>query len=356
MIRVAAITSGREVPSARFRVRQHIPHLRGFGIDVREYAPGVDKYAPMPVSLQKLNADFRVPYVLVERAWRGVKQATRIPGIVGSWQGRITWLERQLLPGYLTSERLLKRPLVFDVDDAIWLHPPAGKEAVDRIARFADVVVAGNGYIAEWFSERSRDIRVIPTGVDTDRFRPGNGDRASGRGDFVIGWIGTSFNLQFLESIEGAIRKFLADHEEARFHVVSDKPPTLMESTGRRILHIPWSVAIETEALRQMDLGIMPLPDTEWTRGKCSFKMLQYMACAIPVVVSPVGMNAEILRMGNVGLPASCEEDWYEAFSHFYRNREVAREVGQNGWRLAESRFSLKVVTPLLADLFKELS
>jgi len=356
MIRVAALTSGRQVPSARFRVRQHILPLRGFGIDIREYAPGIDKYAPIPTSLQKLNADYRLPYVFVERTWRGVKQATRIPGIIGSWPSRITWLERQLLPGFLTLERFLKRPLVFDVDDAIWLHPPAGKYAADRIARIADVVVAGNRTIAEWFSVRSKDVRVIPTAVDTERFRPRKEQNVPGKGDFVIGWIGTSFNLKFLESIEGAIRKFISDHEEARVHVVSDKPPSLMKSINRRIQYIPWSVAIEAEALQQMDVGIMPLPDNEWTRGKCSFKMLQYMACAIPVVVSPVGMNSEILKMGNVGLPALDEGDWCEAFSYFYKNREVAREVGLNGRRLAESRFSLKVITPMLADLFKELA
>jgi len=355
MVRVAALTSGRNVPSARFRVRQHVEPLRQSGFFVREYVPAIDKYAPVPRGLVQLTRH-GFPTFLVDHGWRAVKRMVRAPGVLGSRRSDITWLERLLLPGYLTFERTLKRPLVFDVDDAVWLSKPNGESAVSAIASMADVVVAGNLYLADRLSGCSRQVRVVPTAVDTERFFPRDAEGNGRRDTFVIGWIGTSSNLGFLEEIGQPLGRFLDDHKDASMLVVSDSPPELRKLSPAKIRYMPWSEDREAAFLQEMDVGLMPLPDNEWTRGKCSFKMLQYMSCGIPAIVSPTGMNGEILEMGSVALPARAADDWYDALSFFRANRERAEEYGRAGRAIVESRFSRDIVTKTLSGIFRSLA
>jgi glycosyltransferase involved in cell wall biosynthesis len=122
-----------------------------------------------------------------------------------------------------------------------------------------------------------------------------------------------------------------------------------------RIHYLPWSPEIEAQALHAMHVGLMPLPDDDWTRGKCSFKMLQYMSCGKPVVVSPVGMNAEILALGRVGLAAEKETDWYEALEYLYTHRADAQDCGKSGRSVVEAFFSRQVVSEKLSQVFQAL-
>jgi glycosyltransferase involved in cell wall biosynthesis len=265
----------------------------------------------------------------------------------------VTWLERQLLPGQCTAEGWLRRPLVFDVDDAIWLLPPAGADAAKRTAERAAVVIAGNAYIADWFSAFSREVRIVPTAVDTERFCPRHGGDPDREGTFVVGWTGTSSNLAYLEAIKAPLRRFLADHADSLLLVMSDRPPRFADLDAARIRYERWTVAGEVQAIRRMDVGLMPLPDNEWTRGKCSFKMLLYMACGIPVVASPVGMNREILEKCEAGLASATEDDWYEALASLHADRSQADRLGKIGRALVEREFSQVVITERLAGIFR---
>jgi glycosyltransferase involved in cell wall biosynthesis len=353
MIRVAALTSGKHVPSARFRVRQHVEPLRDLGIEVREYVPAISKYGPIPGWPKKVNPTFGLPLYAI---WQGAKLAARIPGVLDSWRSSITWLERHLLAGCHTFEWFLKRPLVFDVDDAIWLTPPFGRSAAKTVAKQADVVLAGNRYLADWFSSFAHDVHVVPTAVDTERFKPGTTEKKCETGPFVIGWTGIAWNLSYLKAIEGALSRFMQQFSDAELLIIADKSPTFQALPAERIRYLPWSADMEVKALRQMDVGLMPLPDNEWTRGKCSFKMLQYMACGIPVIVSPVGMNAEVLALGQSGLAATKDAEWYEALEYLYKNRGPAYKYGQNGRSIVENYFSRKVISAQLAEIFRELN
>jgi glycosyltransferase involved in cell wall biosynthesis len=350
MIKVAALTSGRVVPSARFRVRQHIPSLRESGILVREFVPAIDKYASLPDWLGG-----KIRFNPVYPLWQGIKVSTRIPGIIGTYRSDVTWLERLLLPGFLTMEPLCRRPLVFDVDDAIWLSTPFGRQAVRHVARRADMILAGNGYIADWLSDCSRNIRVHATAVDTDSFRPFPKEDGFLRERFAIGWIGTSANLAFLEALEEALQRVLRALSDAVLLVVSDRPPAFRDLPGDKVRYIPWNEREEALWINQMDVGLMPLQDDEWARGKCSFKMLQYMACAKPVVVTPVGMNNEVLSLGAVGIPASDPGDWHEAISFLHRDRNRCRQYGAAGRKVVEDHFSHRIVARRLAEIFRTL-
>jgi glycosyltransferase involved in cell wall biosynthesis len=116
---------------------------------------------------------------------------------------------------------------------------------------------------------------------------------------------------------------------------------------------VTWSPARETSVLQGFDVGLMPLAGGDWAKGKCAFKMLQYMACAVPAVVSPVGMNAEVLAMGDVGLAATTEDEWVEALLTLYRDRDQAAALGRQGRALAERSFSVPVIAPQLAAVMR---
>ncbi|VAX26916.1 hypothetical protein MNBD_NITROSPIRAE01-845, partial [hydrothermal vent metagenome] len=162
MIRVAALTSGVSVPSSRFRVRQHLTSLKRAGVMVKEYSPMISKYAGFPGIPTNITA---LRYLLFPLYvfWSGLELAVRARGVLGTWKADLTWLERELFPGCLTWEPLLKRPYVFDVDDSIWIKRPFARSAMIRIARDAEVVLAGNDYIADWFSAYSKNVQIVPT-------------------------------------------------------------------------------------------------------------------------------------------------------------------------------------------------
>lgn len=354
MIKVAALTSGRNVPSTRFRIRQHIEPLQKAGIDVREYVPSIVKLAYLLGLSQVESPGYYIRPLCA--LWEAVKLLTRGPGVMGSWRAQVTWLGREIFPGCLTLEPLLKRPYVFDVDDAIWLRRPFGRSAVSKIAKNAAIVLAGNTYIADWFSSYARDVRIVPTAVDTRRFIPPTLSNSHDNKRFVIGWTGLSANFKYIYEIEPPLQRFLGTHEDSELLVVADQPPSFHILQPERVRYIKWSPGIEAEAVRQMDVGLMPLADDEWTRGKCSFKMLQYMATGIPVVVSPVGMNSEVLSMGTVGFAAENEGDWYEALDNLYKDRSLAHKYGATGRLIAEQHFSRTVVSSNIARIVKELT
>jgi glycosyltransferase involved in cell wall biosynthesis len=140
------------------------------------------------------------------------------------------------------------------------------------------------------------------------------------------------------------------------FLVVCNRPPHFKSLPTNRMRYIPWSEKTEAQALQQMDVGLMPLPDNDWARGKCSLKMLQYLACAIPAVVSPVGTNREVLAMGEIGLPATSHSEWENALELLHLNQEKSRQMGREGRQVILHRFDRKVIAEELSKVFIALS
>lgn len=354
MVKVAALTSGKNVPSTVFRVQQHISTLESLDVDVTEFQPFINKYYPIPGWPRDISEKYIFPVSIV---WHGVKLSMRAPGLLGSWRSQITWLERSILPGYLTLEPLLKKPFVFDMDDAIWLVKPFGEGAVRRIVKRATLVIAGNSYLAEWANQYASRVEIIPTAVDTQEFKPptpndGLSDRSN---SFVVGWLGTASNLNYLQAIESALLRFFEMAPNAQLMVVSSEPPNFKSIAPERVIFVKWQRDTAARLLQQMDVGLMPLPDNEWTRGKCSFKMLQYMASGLPVVVSPVGMNQDVLNFEKVGMAAINDDEWVEALLNLYQHPAMAVELGKNGRSVIENHFSQTVISRKLADVFKSI-
>ncbi|AEG15313.1 glycosyl transferase group 1 [Desulfofundulus kuznetsovii DSM 6115] len=339
-IKVAALTGGKHVPSARFRVRQLIPALSSYGVEMHEFIPAISKYPP---ELKWLR-----PF------WGTAALVGRFPAVLSTHRYDIVFLQRELISTFLTLEPLTKRPRVLDVDDAIFLHRD-GRFA-KRLAQLSDLVICGNDFLAEHFSQWNKNVTIIPTAIDTRRFTPRT-QKSNTQDKLVIGWTGTSGNFKYLYQIEEALEKVIKTLPNVVFRVIADKEPKFRRMLKERLDFVQWSPETEVKSLQTMTVGIMPLADTEWERGKCSYKMLQYMACGIPVVVSPVGMNAQVLSLGKVGFAAKSLDEWVDALLTMLSAGDSEREkMGNTGRRVVEKHFSIDVIAPTLARVLRLVS
>jgi len=333
-ITLAALTAGLNRPSSRFRLRQYISRLAELGVIVKELMPFSEKtyYFPGPF-----------------------KAVTRVPALFRSRDADLVWLSREFAAGYETFERLLKRPRILDVDDAVWIHRPFGWFAIPDIARAMDAVIAGNAYLAEYFGKYCKNVYVVPTAIDLDRYMLRPEPKNEQRDKFVIGWTGSSSNFKYLDAIEQVLARFIREHDRAELILTADRPWEYSLLPAEKVRFIPWSVEEEVGVLHSMSVGIMPLADDKWSRGKCAFKMLQYMGVGLPVIVSPVGMNREVLDKGNVGLAASSPDEWYDALVSLYKDRSLQVKSGLAGRKVVEQFYNADIIARELADIFKTL-
>lgn len=332
-IRVVALTGGVTAPASYFRVRQYIPRLAEQGVYVHEHIPFFHYNCGLPSFF---------------------KAIAHIPGVLASRNADVVWTSRELVQGYETFEGFLKRPRVMDVDDAIWLSRPLGKYTVPHIARGMDGIVAGNKYLADWFSRYCKKVYVLPTAIDLGRYHKRPDSAIGERNKFVIGWTGLACNYKYLKLIEQPLKRFLQDHPDAELHLVAQRTWKSREIAPERVRFTAWSREIEASVLQEMSVGIMPLSDDKWTRGKCSFKMLQYMAVGLPVVVSPVGMNKEVLEKDNVGFGATSDDEWYDCLKTLYEDRTLQLKLGNAARRVVEQDFSAAVIADRLAHILKK--
>ncbi len=336
MIEVAALTSGRSTPSRRLRILPFLSPLREQGVAVTELLAPIDKYA---------RSSSRVLHYGLSAA----KLVARLPQILRARSADAVWLERELVAGRFTLERFLPPSTVFDVDDALWLRGVPGHS--ERIARRCAAVVAGNEHIAAYYRPLARQVFVVPTSVDTSRWSP----RPRARGeDFRVGWMGTGGNLPFLSEIAAPLAAFLQAHPRAHLFVSADEAPALRSVPPDRVRFERWSEETEVASVASFDVAVMPLPDTEWSRGKCGAKMLLAMAMEVPVIVSPVGVAAEILARGDVGWAARTAEDWRAALEAAWREREDAPRRGAIARGIVQASYSVAASAPLLARVFRE--
>ena len=190
---------------------------------------------------------------------------------------------------------------------------------------------------------------ILPTPIDTVRFEP---SRIRPDWGSALGWVGHSDNLPYLERLAPALRKLVERHPRMRLIVVADRAPKL---EGVPLEFRRWTLEREVAAFDEMSVGLMPLDDDEWARGKCAFKALQYMALGLPTVVSPVGMNAEVIEDGRHGYHARDQDGWFAALDRLLSDVEHARVLGEAGRRRVERDYSVSVTSERLVGLLREL-
>lgn len=332
-MKICAFTQGEGVSSARFRVRQYIPHLSKEGIFVDEF---ISKYSSYPPASK-----------VARPLWGMSSLSQRIPSIIKSHKYDLTLLQRTFISKFVTLEKFTKSPRLLDVDDAIWV---SNKSLSENLAKTVDGVICGNSFLAEEYSKWNSNISIIPTAVDTNRFKPIS-NRFSNE-EIIIGWSGSSSGLKYVYNIENSLAYILNKYKQVKLRIVSDAPPIFNKISEYEF--IKWTPSNEVSTIQTMDIGIMPLEDSIFERGKCSYKMLLYMSCAIPVVVSEVGMNKDILEMNSVGYGANHIDEWVFALEDLIENIEKREYFGENGRNVVIGNFSIENVSSKLARVLRE--
>jgi glycosyltransferase involved in cell wall biosynthesis len=328
-------------PSQRYRIEQYLPYFHSHGF-TSVYSPLLDAWDDGVLYSHGRIAGKAL--ILVKALLRRLRDLWRIQ------RGDIVLVHREafMMRGVFFERafRWKAGTLVFDFDDAIWkLDVSEGNKRLswlkhpgktDRIIALSDRVIAGNAYLAGHAKAINENTVIIPTVIDTERYRP---MAKLQKGSIVIGWTGSRTSTVHLLAALPILQK-LQQRFGARiqFRVISDIAPEL---PGLDVEHVRWNAESEVEDLVPMDIGIMPMPDDEWSRGKCGFKGLQYMGMGKAVVLSDVGVNSTIVQHGVNGMLARTETEWLEALGRLVEDDELRARSGVEARRTVEQHWSL---------------
>ena len=341
-------------PGQRYRLEQWEPLLRERGVEIT-WAPFEDDelhsivYKPgrMGKKLQLVTRNLARRLSTINRARK---------------YDLVYILREAALLGPPVFERLLHQqrvPFVFDFDDAIFVSyrsPSNGylsylkfASKTKTICRLASHVMVGNPYLAEYAGAVNDNVTVIPTTIDTVKYRVSPPKTTDG--PITIGWTGSFSTVQHLDTLRGALKK-LAETEKFRLRVIGT--PTY-ELSSVDVEAMQWRAATELEDLRAIDIGVMPLPDDNWSKGKCGLKALQFMALGIPTICSPVGVNTDIIQDNENGFLAMSESEWVDKLTRLLRDAELRRRLGDAGRVTVEQRYSAATQAPRVYEILKSV-
>ncbi len=339
-------------PGQRFRIEQWEPILGESGVEIT--------YAPFE------NDELRA--VL----YKGGEVAAKIAAVSRNMKRRrnelanlsgydLVYLFREAaILGPPWFERRIARsgiPIVFDFDDAIFVSYKSpsngylsylkfpGKTA--EICRLSAHVMPGNAYLADYSRQFNDNVTVIPTTINTDKYE--YRDRPADPEIITIGWSGSFSTVQHLDTIRDVLQE-LARDETFRLRVIGT--PSYKVS-GVDTEAIQWRSDTEIDDLQHIDIGLMPLPDENWSRGKCGLKALQYMALGIPTICSPVGVNSTIIQDGENGFLAADKAEWIEKIKRLIHSAKLRRELGRAGRETVEHEYSATAIAPKVLEVFR---
>ena len=323
-----------ERPSVRFRIAPMVPYFeqRGHTCLIRE-----------------------LPRTMWKRI-RFYRQFSKYHAVV---------IQQRLLSRWeLCLARKFANRLIYDFDDAVMYHPQKQRQQRRRqfrfsaMARSVDLAICGNQYLASHASHHTSSFVVIPTAVDTTRYHPDKRPESSFRSNNArvnVGWTGSSSTNCYLNMVLPVLAK-LSDQIE--FTMISSNTAGLNLENLDRIpfTFVPWTPETEVPQTARFEIGLMPLPDNEWTRGKCGCKALQYFALGIPAVCSPVGVNLEIIDHGRNGFLAETKDDWFEILQMLIDDPQKRRLVGRTGRETVEKRYALDKQAVKLIDAVERIA
>lgn len=341
-----------ESPSQRYRLEHYLKYLNKEGVKY-SYQPflskaGWDIFFSKGKLLRKIAAvcgGFLRRWILMFR--------------IGTYD--FVYIHREAAPiGPPVFEwiiaKIYRKKIIYDYDDAIWVpvaseHNKMARHVkwfskVGRICRMTYKVSAGNEYLATFARQYCKKVIVVPTVVDTENEHNTIQDQSVLNP--VIGWTGTFSTLKYLDIIVPVMQR-LQQKYDFTFVVIANKDPKLPLRNYRFIL---WNKKKEIADLLSMHIGVMPLYDGEIEKGKCGFKAIQYMALGIPAVVSPVGVNKDIVKNNQSGYVASSEEEWEEAIEKLLKDGNLRKKFGQESRKIIENNYSVKATSGLFKSLF----
>ena len=341
---------GRLGASSRLRSYQYLPYLESQGIEIT--------VAPL------LGDDYvtglyqgRVPLASVMKSywtrWQWLRRVTEFDAV---------WVEKEMLPWIPAGLELggfpKDIPLIADYDDAVFHRYDQHRRAIvrtvlgrkiDAVMRRANVVMAGNEYLANRARQAgAQRVEMLPTVVDTERYQIRPPPESP---TITIAWMGSPATAHYLHRLAPVLPALAATHP-IRWVAVGANPAQL-KSLPFTVL--PWTEASEVADIQPFDIGIMPLPDEPFERGKCGYKLIQYMACGKPVVASPVGVNSVIVRNGVEGFLASSTDEWIASLQKLVDDSALRKQMGQAGRVRVEAEYSLQVTVPKLERLLRSV-
>lgn len=338
---------GRLGASSRLRTLQYVPWLEAAGVPCTVQALFSDEM----LKAKYLVGGYRLAAVL--SAYR-----TRLQALRERHEFDLVWIEKEALP-WLPAwvERLLLRgvPYVLDYDDAIFhnydMHSSAcvrrslGRR-IDRLMQHARLVIGGNEYLVRRAREAGAPwVETVSTVVDLERYVP---HKYSSRPKSLpcIVWIGSPATIHYLETVRQPLTE-LARRCPYTLRVIG----SAFELPGVKVECVPWSEATEVADIAAGDIGIMPLRDSPWEQGKCGYKLIQYMACGLPVVASPIGVNQIIVRQGVNGYLAGSSEQWGAALGRMIGDAAIRQTMGAAGRQRVELEYCLQAIAPGVCDM-----
>ncbi|MBS1545343.1 MAG: glycosyltransferase family 4 protein [Bacteroidetes bacterium] len=345
-----------EAPSQRFRFEQYLQILKqhGFVYDFKSFF-GSGEWKQMSLNGKGLIKIMKVLKGLAQRALL----LTRVR------QYDFVFIHREAAPvGPPIIEwilaKLLNKRLIYDFDDAIWttdrpteplwFRVIKWRNKVSSICRWSHRISAGNQFLAQYASQFNSSVVINPSTIDMQNAPlPATRMLTSGTPP-TIGWTGSHTTIKYLKSLESVLRSLLTHYSDVHLVIISDTKPQLQIPNLR---FIPWSREREIQDLGLIDIGIMPLPDDEWARGKCGFKALQYMSLGKPAVVSPVGVNTTLVEQGVNGFLCNSDNEWYHYLDLLIRDEQLRAKLGMNGRSKVMRFYSVGANTENFLRLFE---
>lgn len=339
--------------SSRVRMLQYLPILNQLGIAVDHYPLLSDEYVKALYE-GKLYAS---------RMLAGRHYVNRVREMRRKSTADLDWLEGEYLPfvsrGFEKFFMNGRRPFVVEYDDALFhryelsssgvVRSVLGKK-IDAVMRDAACVIAGNRYLAEHALHVGAErVEIIPTAVDVAKYVP---VMHRDRSRLVIGWIGSPVTQHYLHALHGALREVCLRHN-AVLRLIGAHPNIVEHLPGIPLECVPWTEQGEANLLAEIDVGIMPLLDGPFERGKCGYKLIQYMASGLPVLASPIGVNSDLVRAGVNGFLPVSSDDWVETLSLLLSSADERQRLGMAGRSRVETEFCTQIQAPRLAEIMR---
>lgn len=318
MKKVLFVTKGEQSASTRYRATSYFPFLKARGWEASHFG---------------LNGG-------AHRKWLLLYYAAQADVVI--------LVRRTFSPLLLSLLRRVSKRLVFDYDDAIFLKS-SGQPSAKRGRRFqrtlsqCDLVFAGNQYLMSQAQPHCNQVTLLPTSLDLTRYQKNQPNKS----DYIdLVWIGSSSTRRYLENLLPALESAARQNSRLRLKIIADFD---LATEVLPTVAVPWSLENEVTELQSSHIGIAPMIDNPWTRGKCALKVLQYMAAELPVISSPAGVNREVVEQGVNGILADTEEEWVEAILQLAENEELRQRMGKTGLRHCTEGFSQQHCADILA-------
>ncbi len=340
--------------SSRLRFLQYTHLLESLGLDLQ-----ISPLITDQMLTEKYEGRRYSPFKLIGR------YINRIFVLITAKKTQLLWVEKELLPWFPAWAELalsLRFSFVLDYDDAVfhtydqhqnkWIALVFSRR-IDKLMKNAALVVAGNEYLAARArAAGARKVALIPTSIDLNRYAPSFLDQPSyraGNDPLRIVWIGSPSTQHYLNVIRRPLQELAKRHS----FILRLIGATEFIAPGIRVEFIEWLESTEVENILSSDIGIMPLENSDWERGKCGYKLIQYMACGLPTVASYIGVNEEIVRHEECGLLVRTEAEWLFALDRLLSDQALRFEMGTNGRRRVEMNYCIQKTGPQLGELLR---